>query len=296
MIKEATHLFDELMVTHGNGDLCSKQIYSGINKDYEDRQMRYYSFCVSTGQKSEDYPKKDGEWLVTFPPQGDTIRQLYDAACNCDWNWWGLSDHDRQTREIQMVKCEGTFAYDHTFQAVRNYPSACKAKAVWDVTTEKGQIACAILVKTTRIKEASHAAEQLARRESFKPKALYSDTWPCLEGYWALILGEETASKGRLGLFHFMQRITKTMRPRHIDFPRALRELKMKLYEYNDEDMNNVIEALKAGTLSNSKKQYTESEISDLLNSPEFGRDTKNTYGKQFGQRNASLSNLKNSR
>ena len=274
LTRDATHMLEHSMLTYGNGDYFSRMIYSGINTDYKDRQTRYYSFCASTGQKSEDYPKKDGEWLVNFPPQGDTIRQLYDDAASSNWNWWGLSDHDRHTREMQMVRCERTFANDHTHQTVKNYPSACKAKALFDVANEKGEIACAILVENTKIQEVSHAVEQLARRPWFCPKAMYTDTWPSSIDFWVLIWGDEV--KGCLGLFHFLQRIVKTLRPRHIDYGRALRDLKMALYEYNDEDMNNVLQALKEGKMSSSKKQYTEGEIQDLLDTPEFGR----RYGK----------------
>ena len=54
------------------------------------------------------------------------------------------------------------------------------AAALWDVATETGKIASAVLVPTTKTTEYAHAATQMARREGFKPSAKYRDTWPAM--------------------------------------------------------------------------------------------------------------------
>jgi hypothetical protein len=42
--KNATDVFDHLMTTYGNGDLCSRLLYNAINKSYLERVTSYYSY------------------------------------------------------------------------------------------------------------------------------------------------------------------------------------------------------------------------------------------------------------
>jgi hypothetical protein len=78
-------------------------------------------------------------------------------------NRWMISNHDRNTREIQSVKCvSGIFAQDHTFEAIKNYKKSLGAKVIWDVATGTGEIAAAVLVPTTKTIHYAHAAIQLA--------------------------------------------------------------------------------------------------------------------------------------
>ena len=220
--KTATRHFEGLMLIYGNGDKCSRMLLDGINKDYEERTASYYSFCKEANKKGEDYPVKDGEWLVRYPPLGETIRQLYDDAASSDWTWYKISDHDRNRREIQGVKCTKVMAHDHTHEVVKNYPSRIKAVALWDSSNERGEIAAAVLVPTTKTKDVAHATEQLLRRTCFEPKAMYTDTCPHGEDFWGLLV---PGAKLCLGLFHFLQRISKTLRNRHIDHGKAIRAL-----------------------------------------------------------------------
>ena len=255
------------MVTYGNGDYISRMLYEGINTCYEDKTMRYYSYCAATGKESEDYMQKDVEFLVRYPPLGETIRQLYDDGASSEWQPWMVSDNERNTREIQGVRCQHMFAHDHTHQVVKNYPRRLNAAAMWTMATEAGEIACAVLVHDTSALEFAHAAEQVLRRTGFCPKAMYSDTWPCGKDFWLLLVDD---LEGRLGLFHFIQRITKTLRQRHIDFGIAMKDLLDAIYEYHPEDLEKLVGCLKNGTMSSSKKQYTDEEISEMMGTKTF--------------------------
>jgi len=262
----ATNILDNIMVTYANGELCSRLLYSSINKAYVQKITGYYSYhrthkAAASSAKVIEYIRKDGVYIKQFPPQGDTIRDMYDEALSTKNNPWGVSDHDRHTLEIQNVGCRGIFAQDHTFEAVKNYQKALGAKAIWDAATSTGEIASIVCVPTTKTIHFSHAARQLMERPRFSPQAMYSDTWPNKKEYWEDLIPNV---KGRLGLFHFQKRILRTLRKKHVDFHDAVGDLLMALYEYEAKDYENVLSALKNGTLSPTGKQYTTEEISDL--------------------------------
>ena len=84
-------------------------------------------------------------------------------------------------------------AVDHTMEAVKTYDKKQLkgAKAIFDVATETGEIALAVLAPNTQVKRVAHAMEQMARRPNFNPVAMYSNVWPHKEAFWKLILGEQ---------------------------------------------------------------------------------------------------------
>ena len=114
------------------------------------------------------------------------------------------------------------FAEDHTHQVLKNYyrRKQLGAEALWDMATETGEIACAILVRSTKTTDMSHAAKQVQKRGRFSPKAMYSDRWPTKDTFWEVLFGNRLT--GRLGLFHFIQRITRTLRKQHVDHASAV--------------------------------------------------------------------------
>jgi hypothetical protein len=135
----------------------------------------------------ERYIEKKNEYVRLYPPLGQTIRDVYDDACNNSNNHWLLSDHDRHEREIQGVSCALTITQDHTFDVLKNYQhEKLGAMALCDCATETGKIASAVLVPSTMTKHFLHAAQSLAARKNFKPKVMYSDTWPAKSDYWLL--------------------------------------------------------------------------------------------------------------
>jgi len=259
------------LITYTNGDLCSRLLYNAINKNYKDKIKSYFSKCRRLNKTPQQYPKKYGEFMVKWPPKGQAIRTLYEEGAKSPWNPWKISDKERHVREIQGVKCDATIAQDHTFDVVKNYKKGIGAFALWDVATETGEIATAVLVKNVKTEEYAHAAEQLLQRTAFAPKAMYADTWPAKSDFWVSLLGVDI---GRLGLFHYICRFSKTLRQTHIDFHPALTDLLSCLYEYYAPDYEKVLEALKNGTLNG--KKHGEADILELQQTKIF----RERYGK----------------
>jgi hypothetical protein len=88
-----------------------------------------------------------------------------------------------------------------------------------------------VLVESTAIDQAAHAIKPCARRPNFHPFIISSDTFPKLFNFFMLIFG--AAIIGQLGLFHFIQRITKCMRSNHPNYWQVLQGLQNCLYQYN---------------------------------------------------------------
>jgi len=62
--QSATTVFDLLMTTHGNGDLCSRLLYNAINRSYIERVENYYSLQK---EGALPYVEKDGEHITKYP-------------------------------------------------------------------------------------------------------------------------------------------------------------------------------------------------------------------------------------
>lgn len=269
--KTATNMFDLLMPTYGNGDLCSRLLYHAINRSYAERVEDYYSYRSMHRKENEEppsYVEHCGGYLTAFPPLGDTIRDTYDAACSCSHTPYGISDHDRHVREIQSISCQSSIAQDHTHEVCKNYfqKKRLGANALWDVATETGEIASAVLVPSTKTIHFAHAAMALKRRKSFSPGIMYSDTWPHKSNFWDAI--SNMSLQGRLGLFHYIQRVTRTLKKKHIDHFQAIKALLNCIYTYNNEDHESLLKALKEGSLGGT--EHTDQDILDLKGTKVF--------------------------
>jgi len=199
-----------------------------------------------------------GYCMKAYPPTGDGTRKSYDAACSNSCAPWQLSDHDRHVREIQKVGYSSMFAKDHTHKVTDNchQKKGLGAFALWDCANENGEIASAALVLTTKTMHFAHAAAALAKQQNFNPSAMCSDMWPAKSDFWSLLFGDKL--QGCLCLFHYTQRITRTLKKNHIDHFRAVNSLLNCIYHYNDEDHENLLKTLKEGTLST---KHTDDEI-----------------------------------
>jgi hypothetical protein len=228
--------------------------------------------------------------LKFYPPSGDAIRDAYDEASNSYNNPWKLSDHMRHTREMQAVQCHRLYAEDHTHQMTKNYfrRKTIGALALWDVATETGEIATAVLVPSTKTQDLSHAAMSLAKRPNFAPKAMYSDRWPVKMDYWERVFGHQI--EGRLGLFHFTQRIVKTLRKRHIDYFLAINSLLNCIYFYNEDDHEALLTCLKNGSLNG--KLFTDDDIAELKSTRYFRQRHGKHLRKEIRPPNIMRNNL----
>lgn len=259
----ATQVMDLIMPTYGNGDLCSWLLYNAINWSYMKRVKNYYSYHSYRRKEGGTLPYvgKDGDYIRAYPPHGDAICNTYDTACSNVNTPWAVSNKDRHTCEIQSVGCRLVFAQDHTHEVTKNCfeKKRMGATALWDVATETGEIASAVLVPTTKTIHFAHAATSLTRREAFNPSAMYSDTWPSMSEFWDVLFNKSLQQ--RLGLFHFVQRITRTLKKKHVDHFAAINSLLNCIYHYNIEDYENLLWALKDGTLST---KHSDDDILDL--------------------------------
>ena len=248
--KTATNAFDLLMPTCGNGDLCSRLLCHSVNRSHADRVAECYSTHVNLEEEPPPYVENIGYYVACCPPLGDSIRDAYDAASSNSNTPYGISDHDRHVREIQAVSCQLSFAQNHTHEVCKNYFQKRRigANALWDVATETGAIASAALVPSTKASDFAHAAMSLTRRPTFQPSVMHSDAWPAKSDFWNATCGNEL--QGRLGLFHFIQRMTRTLKKNHIDHFQSITSLLNCICACNNEDHDNLLQALKEGTLS----------------------------------------------
>jgi hypothetical protein len=88
--------------------------------------------------------------------------------------------------------------------------------------------------------------QELAHRQGFNPKVFYTDTFPhlkeTLEGIFMCM--------GRLGIFHYLKRVTKTMDLSHPQYHEARVELSECVFEYDAGDIQLVKRVLEADTMS----------------------------------------------
>ena len=119
---------------------------------------------------------------------------------------------NRYQRELKAITTNKFIAVDHTMEAVKTYDKKQLkgAKTIFDIATETGETALAVLAPNARVKRVAHTVKEMARRPNFNPVAMHTNVWPHREAFWKLILGEQL--QDRLRLFHFMQRTVRTMR------------------------------------------------------------------------------------
>ena len=107
-----------------------------------------------------------------------------------------------------------------------------------------------------RLKEDMSSDTQL---EADQGIVMYSDTWPANDAFWTMLFPD---LQGRLGLFHWISRIYKTLNDRHPDYFQAVQDLSARCYHFVSEDMAKLLNCLKDGTLNG--KSHTESDIRNL--------------------------------
>jgi len=259
--RATTDVFSSIMLTYGNGELCSKLLCNTMNRAYVRRLKACYSVAKKNAVSVPDYVPKDGVYIKTYPPHGDTMRDMFqDAACSKK-NPWRVSDFERHTRKMQSVKCSGIFAQDHTFEPVKNYMKRVGAKAAWTVGTGTGEIAAVALVPTTKTKDFAHAARQVMKRPHFNPKGMCSDAWPNKNSFWGTLC---PGMEGRLGLFHYEKRIIHTMRKKHVDCSDAINDLLSALCTCHPPDYEKLLTALKEGTMSQNGHKHSSADIANL--------------------------------
>jgi len=286
MGKVATQVFDLPMPACGNGDLCSRLLHNATNRSHLEKVENCDSHVKANCSNISGFKphiEKDGSFVTACPPLGDSIRDSHDEACSNGNNPCLMSDQDQHTREIQSVGSALIFAQDCTHEVTKNFfqKKRSGANALWDAGTDTGEIACAVLVPSTKTQDFAHAAQQLSNRSNFKPSVMHSDTWPSKNEFWTRPFDEKELH-GRLGLFHHIQRITRTLKKKHADHFHAVDGLLKCICEHNEEDYEKLLSALKNGTLSGTK--HTDDDTADLRASKAFRQRCNKCLRKEIRQ------------
>lgn len=286
--KDVSRAFERLCVTYLNGEALSRRLREAQSERYIDAELCYYSQRDGCTE-SPPYPSFE-EWSVDAPT-GERLRDALCEALYSDRTISGISIHDRCMREIQGVSSSFKIVHDHHFQVLHTYNSdvSQRAAGAWTAMTESGEVCCVALVPSTKTRDLAHAAEQLARRANFHPKAMWTDTWPNNEGFWKLLFPNIT---GFLGLFHWLQRIVSTLRDRHFQYHEALSDLRSCIYVWNSEDYDAVVLALQKGTLGGGT--HTPSEILELERNGKFKSRYASMLRKSFKKPATAQINLRN--
>jgi len=178
------------MMTYGNGELCSWLLYTSINRLYLERVENYYSYAKANQQASVvPYFEKDGEYIKAYPPLGDGIQDtdLWSGFVKCQHTVEDIRSWSPHAWDSGSRSCSHIISQDHTHEVTKNYfqKKRLGAMALWDVATETGEIAAAVLVPSTKTIHLLHAAKQLSRQINFLQSAVYSKFWPVKNTTWS---------------------------------------------------------------------------------------------------------------
>jgi hypothetical protein len=266
---ECAEDFADCMLTYSNGDYFSRKLYSRKLREHERHLISYFS--IQSEEKHSEYVSLENWMKGETPPSGDTLRTLHEKAERSKLNYTGVSNVDRYIREIASVGCNDLSAIDWTHAVTNNY-NIPEAKACFTMNTETSEIAALGLVETTGVDQAAHLIEQVSRRPNFRPKAIFTDTWPANDKFWYMMFGPIV---GCLGMFHFMKRIVDTLNPRNSKYWEALVALKDAIYFYHQTDYSELIRVMKAGLMNSGGKKYNDTDIHNLRRSKRW----KQRYG-----------------
>ena len=216
---------------------------------------------------------QEDKYQGKYMPAGETIRMMYTKGSYSTLTTNGVSDYMRHTRKIQAVGCSSAVSTDLTFAVNKNYHSNKfnnDKAATSTITTGEGMKASACIVPGGDAKFIAHQQEQFARRHNVNPEVFVTDDMPKNIGMYREIYGDISFC---LGLFHFVQRITKTLVPEHEDFEASVRDLTSGL-SYDEEcDVDNVKQALRNGFLGANNKKHTDNEIKSMMQSFSWNRN-----------------------
>ena len=266
MSLEAGDEFDAIMATYGNGNFFSRKLYQLAGKRYL-RMLESYISAAPT--KAPSFPYNFQQWLHRMPPSGETLRKLYLSSENAV-NLYGYSNIHRYNLEMQSVgsldptKSTETICSDHTFAVTKNYRDRCKACFTIKIST--GETAGLYLVDSTSISEVMHGLQELAIKRKFVPKLWWTDNMPANLKEMHNLFGHNLM--GRLGLFHAIQRVTKTWQKVEMKlYWEAKDNLCMCFYRYNENDLAKLHHALRTGLLSSDGTPLTYEGIKELRRS-----------------------------
>jgi len=248
-------------------------LYNKHLNEYLDHVRVYRNAHPDDATAFRPFPPFD-IWLGRPVPGAKALRKrMEDSHYAVGSGGVDLSRHAERVRYMQSVTTtpendggvgDECVSSDHTFDAGKSF-NLPGPPQIWDVATGFLKIVACVLVATTGATEFLHAAECLAHRDEFKPKVHFTDTWPSEVDLWTALL---PYTQGRLDIFHFMKRITDTLRPSHAAFHAACGALTRCIYQFCQDDIARVKRAMRDGSLNG--KQHTPAEIDAMRESGLF--------------------------
>ena len=259
------------IVTTSSAQAVSKLLAKSFSDLYlKDAEIYYESLVCATQQRGGVPFVTFSEWLGSISlPSGEQLQDAYESAKRSIHTPSGRPDTLRYTLELQATGAKLTSALDHTFQTIKNYRGVLgetKPEAIFTQGNEIGEINTVLVVADTKMSSAAHGLEQVVRRPNFRPKILYSDIFPKLQDLFQVYFGDTVT--GHLGLFHYLNRVTRTLRSDHPDFYPAIKGLKECVYQLDPSNQFAVVEALRTGAM-NGRKHGSE-EIMKLQQSKKW--------------------------
>jgi len=259
---EVSEDLEDNILTYANAAVFSRKIWKRVLRDYERRLLDYFSIMKAIGGTCAPYVSLVEFSGKFYAPSAEQLYDMYHSSERSSLTPTGVSEYNRHRRELIGIGCDGLTAIDWTFSVCNNYALKEKgASSCFTMNNDAGQIAAAFLVPSTKVGQIAHGVRLVSNRGNFKPKVIATDTWPAKLEFWFKIFGNIV---GMLGIFHFIKRITETLRVSHSYFYRALRDLKDCIYQYDSADFGNLIQVLKNGLMSHSAQPMTHEEIEDL--------------------------------
>jgi hypothetical protein len=251
-------------------------LHNRHEKDWLDQIRRYRLKHREDTRDFRVFPPFD-DWLGRPVPQGATLRKRLEKAHYAVGSGGdGMSRHEANVLYQQSVTttpegnsgelADEAISADHTFAAAKAFYVPGQNK-LWNVATGFLCVLCSLLVKTTGMNECLHALFWLVHRPGFKPKVVFTDNWPNDDAAWFAHL---PFARGRLDVFHFMKRISDTLRPAHSGFQGACRSLSRCIFQYDQNDVSAVERALRDGSLNGTK--LSEREAKKLVTTGKYDR------------------------
>eukprot|EP00980_Cylindrotheca_fusiformis_P023779 scaffold10972_cov59-Cylindrotheca_fusiformis.AAC.2 len=253
--KTLSTILHEDMGTFSTATEFVRKVTRRKNEHYLSRLEDYYSRPDHSGR----YLDAD-DVVRTYSHTEKDCRSMHLEAELSPLNPERVAAKDRYERILQSAKIKELAAVDHTFATLKNYRLP-GAKAVFTLMNEEGMICQMVCVPSEKIQDVDHMLQTMQKRrpQAFSGRfALYTDTWPKNKEYWDAKFGKSV--EGRLGLFHFIQRLTEHFNPRHEDFFRAKDRLQGCVYQYGKAQLEALMDAFKDGRIGGKRLSLDEIE------------------------------------
>jgi hypothetical protein len=213
-----------------------------------DVEEEYYKQAADTKTVLSKRLPSFEDSIGRYSPSGQQLRDSKDTAAKSTLVSTCVSDKDRVQREIQAVGASKTVCNDHTYAFISNYISDDieNAKCGHTIGVDTGEIASVAIVPNEQQIHYAHQAEQFSHRRNVSPKIHVSDICPQGIALWQELFRGVIC---RLGWFHFIQRITKTLRKEHEDYAKSIGMLQECVYWLDVGDLTKVKRCLDEGLL-----------------------------------------------